>query len=188
MSDALTVYFLVLYGLGIGGFSRSIVQARREAASLDQRLGPPPVPALAAWLMPPLVILLRIGGIAAGWPLARGLGVALSLYSLVMIPWTVRTMGRHLVPGRALHQDHALLTTGPFRWLRHPLYSGTLALWLAAAIGNLNWLLLALWPLLLAAVLRELPHEERMLRERFGPAYEEYERRTGRFVPGIRAL
>jgi protein-S-isoprenylcysteine O-methyltransferase len=188
MSDALTVYFLVLYGLGIGGFARTVVQARRQAARLDQPLGPPPVPAMAAWLVPPLVLLLRIGEIPAGWPLVRGLGVALSLYSLVMIPWTVRTMGRNLVPGRALHEDHALLTTGPFRWLRHPLYSGTLALWLAAAIGNLNWLLLVLWPLLLAGVLREVPAEERMLRERFGPAYEEYERRTGRFVPGIRAL
>ena len=114
------------------------------------------------------------------------LGVGLSLYYIILLSWTVRTLGRFLVPGLAVYSDHELVTSGPFRWVRHPLYSSALALWLGAALGTLNWLLLALWPLLLAAVLSDLPREEGMLRDKFGTAYDAYAARTGRLIPRIR--
>ena len=63
-------------------------------------------------------------------PILRVLGVGLSLYSQIMVLWTVRTLGRLLIPGLAVFHDHVLVTSGPFRWVRHPLYSGALALWL----------------------------------------------------------
>ncbi len=65
---------------------------------------------------------------------------------------------------------------------------GALALWLGAALGTLNWLLLVLWPLFALAIIRELPAEERMLRAKFGPAYEAYEARTGRLLPRLWGL
>jgi protein-S-isoprenylcysteine O-methyltransferase Ste14 len=43
----------------------------------------------------------------------------------------------------------------------------------------------ALWPLFVAAIVSELPKEERMLRAKFGAAYEAYEAQTGRLLPRI---
>ena len=104
-----------------------------------------------------------------------------------MAQWSVRALGRLLVPGVGVFQDHALVTSGPYRWVRHPLYSSAFALWLGAALGTLNWLLLLLWPLVAAGVVRHLPAEEEMLRAKFGTAYDEYAARTGQLIPGLGA-
>lgn len=82
--------------------------------------------------------------------------------------------------------DHTLVTAGPYHFVRHPIYSAVLALWLGAALGTLNWLLLALWPLMVGAVLGQARTEEEVLRAKFGEAYDGYAGRTGRLVPGFR--
>jgi protein-S-isoprenylcysteine O-methyltransferase len=76
----------------------------------------------------------------------RALGVLLTLYAAVMLLWASTTLGRFLVPQAVVVEDHDLVTHGPYRFLRHPAYSGDLALWLGAALGTVNVLLLALWP------------------------------------------
>ena len=186
MDRALRLWFLALYAFGIVGFLSNVLRIRRDRPAFEQQIGPlPEVGALVAWFVPPLILLSGIGMMAIEQPILRVLGVGLSLYSQVMVAWTVRTLGRLLIPGLAVFRDHVLVTSGPFRWIRHPLYSGALALWLGAALGTLNWLLLALWPLFVAAVVSELPKEERMLRAKFGAPYEAYEAQTGRFLPRL---
>jgi len=187
MKQALWIWFLVLYVLGNAGFLGSILRFRRERARVEKQSGSfPPLLAVVAWLVPPLLLLSHAGELPRDWPLLRALGFALSLYALFIIQWSVRTLGPLLVPGRAVYQDHALVTSGPYRWVRHPVYSGAFALWLGAALGTLNWILLLLWPLAVAAIVKDLPAEEAMLREKFGAAYDAYAERTGRLVPGIR--
>jgi protein-S-isoprenylcysteine O-methyltransferase len=186
MDRALRLWFLVLYAFGIVGFLGNVWRIRRGRPAFEKQIGPlPEMGALVAWFLPPVILLWGIGRLAIDQPVLRVLGVALSLYSQIIVLWTVRTLGRHLIPGLAVFPDHVLVTSGPFRWVRHPLYSGALALWLGAALGTLNWLLLALWPLFVAAIIGELPKEERMLRDKFGTAYEAYESRTGRLVPKL---
>jgi protein-S-isoprenylcysteine O-methyltransferase Ste14 len=187
IEQTLWVWFLLNYALGMAGFLRNVVRVGRYRAVFEVQIGHlPPVDALIAWLLPPLILLSRAGAISAERPIIRAIGIGLSLYAIVMVTWTARTLGRFLVPGLAVFRDHVLVTSGPFRLVRHPLYSGALALWLGAALGTLNWLLLALWPLLVAAVFRELPAEEGMLRTKFGATYNAYAARTGRFIPKVR--
>jgi protein-S-isoprenylcysteine O-methyltransferase len=186
MDRVLRFWFLALYGFGIIGFLSNVWRIRRGRPAFEQQIGPlPEVGAFVAWFVPPLIILSGVGQMAMEQPILRALGVGLSLYSQIMVLWTVRTLGRFLIPGLAVFRDHVLVTSGPFRWLRHPLYSGALALWLGAALGTLNWLLLALWPLLVAAIIKELPVEEAMLRAKFGAAYDAYAAQTGRLVPSL---
>jgi protein-S-isoprenylcysteine O-methyltransferase Ste14 len=187
MDRALWWWFLALYAQGIIGFLGNVLRIRRERPAFEQQIGPlPEVGAFVAWFVPPLILLSGIGKMAIDQPILRALGVGLSLYALIVVAWTIRTLGRLLIPGLAVFRDHVLVTSGPFRWLRHPLYSGGLALWLGAALGTLNWLLLALWPLFVAAILRELPTEEGMLRAKFGAAFEAYAAQTGRLLPRLR--
>jgi protein-S-isoprenylcysteine O-methyltransferase Ste14 len=62
--------------------------------------------------------------------------------------------------------------------------SAAIILWLSARLGTLNWLLLALWPTFVAIVIFiPVREEEKLLKEKFGEAYEEYAQQTGRLVP-----
>ncbi|MFW6078503.1 MAG: methyltransferase family protein [Gemmatimonadota bacterium] len=97
----------------------------------------------------------------------------------------MHALGRFGVPGVAVLRDHGLVTSGPFRLVRHPGYSAVLALWLGAGLGTLNGLLLALWPALVAVMYRVVREEEQLLRQKFGPSYEAYAEQTGRFLPKI---
>lgn len=187
MKQALWWWFLLLYVLGIGGLTRSVLQFRRERSRIEKQAGSfPPKLALVAWLVPPLILISHVGELSKEWPAVRALGLILSLYALFMAQGAVRALGRLLVPGRGIYQDHSLVTSGPYRWVRHPLYSAAFALWLGAALATLNWLLLVLWPLVVMAVLREMREEEEMLRAKFGAAYEAYAARTGRVIPAFR--
>jgi protein-S-isoprenylcysteine O-methyltransferase len=96
-----------------------------------------------------------------------------------------RVLGRFLVPQAVVFADHALVTSGPFRFVRHPSFSGALALWLSTALGTLNWLLLVLWFLLVVGKTIQAQAEEELLHTKFGSAYEAYTRQTGRFFPKI---
>jgi protein-S-isoprenylcysteine O-methyltransferase Ste14 len=96
----------------------------------------------------------------------------------------VLTLGRHydLVP--EVHEDHELVRTGPYRIVRHPVYTG-LGLHFAGmclATGNIVLILGTLLVTYPAFYLRALS-EERLLRERFGAAYDDYARRVGMLVP-----
>lgn len=103
-----------------------------------------------------------------------------------MMPWVLVTMGRFLMPGIAVYRDHRLVTTGPYRFLRHPLYSAVIALWLGAALGTMNWLLMVLWPIFLSTViLMPMRQEEELVRQKFGAEYAAYAERTARLVPGV---
>jgi protein-S-isoprenylcysteine O-methyltransferase Ste14 len=102
-----------------------------------------------------------------------------------MMLWAAATLGRQLVPQAVVFADHALATTGPYALVRHPAYSGDLALWLGAALATLNVALLVLWPAYLLGARAEAGVEEQLLEARFGSAYADYARRTGRFVPRL---
>ena len=137
------------------------------------------------FLVPPAVMLLRAGEVAGAWTAVRVAGVASGLYAAAILPWSAATLGRFLVPQAVVAPDHELVTSGPCRFVRHPAYSGDLALWLGAALATVNVVLLALWPLYALGVLVETRVEESLLDARFGAAYRAYQRRVGRLAPRL---
>jgi protein-S-isoprenylcysteine O-methyltransferase Ste14 len=190
LGDALRVFFLGFYGSviivtlvrvlptigGLGSVERSATGARRYLPVVLIPFG---------FLVPPGVLLFRVGEIDATWTAVRALGLALGLYAAVVLPWAAATLGRFLVPRAVVFPDHTLVVRGPFRLVRHPAYSGDLALRLGAALGTLNGLLLVLWPLYLAGLSAEASAEEELLEAKFGQAYREYTARVGRFAPRV---
>jgi protein-S-isoprenylcysteine O-methyltransferase Ste14 len=184
MNDVLRFAFVVTYLLGLVYYAMLIVRFHARRPVVEQRVGPlPPPPALISWLVPPIILLSGWGDLAATWMPVRVLGLALGLYAVVLMPWAVSVLGSSYAPGPALLRDQALVVSGPFRRVRHPIYSSVVALWLGAALSTLNWLLLLLWPLITAGVLRQARVEERMLREKFGAHYDSYAVTTGRLLP-----
>jgi protein-S-isoprenylcysteine O-methyltransferase Ste14 len=128
-------------------------------------------PAWMAWSAVPLPAWLR-------W-----LGVGLGAAGGLLITWTFHTLGRNITDTVVTRKEHTLVTTGPYRWVRHPFYVALALLLLADSLMTANGFLLATGALVLLLLLRRTRIEEAKLIERFGSAYQAYMRRTGRFWP-----
>lgn len=115
-----------------------------------------------------------------------GLGVASMVIGLWLFWRAHADLGRNWSLGLELRTDHRLVTTGVYRWMRHPMYTAILLLCLAQALVLPNAIAgpayLAAFTLLCAI---RIPREERMMTDRFAGDYERYSQRTPRLVPGI---
>ena len=190
MINGLHIWFLVLYAIGIITLLIKFIPTRDRAKSAERRIEDsrrllPMIFLPIDWFVPPLIMLSGIGQLSAAWLPIRLLGLALSLYAFIILTWVPRVLGRFLVPQAAVFPDHVLITAGPFKFIRHPSFSGALALWLGTALGTLNWLLLALWFLLVVGKTIQAHTEEELLRAKFGSVYDAYIRQTGRFIPKL---
>ena len=184
MLQAFQSFFVFAYFLGFAFFVFLILRFRARRPDVEQRTGRLPAPpALISWLVPPLILLVRIGDISSIWLPVRVVGIGFGLYALVLLPWAAAALGASYAPGPALLRGQALVTTGPYQWIRHPIYSAVVTLWLGAALGTLNWLLLLLWPGMLVGVRKQAQTEEKLLRGHFGDRYDEYAATTGSLFP-----
>lgn len=88
-----------------------------------------------------------------------------------------------------LTQGHHLVTTGPYAFIRHPLYAAMFGWAVSLVLLTANWIFLAMAVLSIAGTIRRVPYEEQMMIEAFGDEYKTYMQRTGRFIPrlGIRS-
>ncbi|MDH3222239.1 MAG: isoprenylcysteine carboxylmethyltransferase family protein [Gemmatimonadota bacterium] len=117
---------------------------------------------------------------------ARWLGVVIVLLLFPLVAAAQRALGRNVSPTVITHEDHELVTSGPYRWVRNPLYSAGALLLVGLGLIAASWFLLTVAVLALVAMRHRLMSEEAELEARFGQAYRDYAARTGRFVPRIR--
>lgn len=85
-----------------------------------------------------------------------------------------------------LHDDHKLVTSGPYKWVRHPMYAITNVLVCLAFLITANWIvfLVSLATYTGTTVWRvTLGPEEKQLLEKFGDEYREYQQHTGAMLP-----
>jgi protein-S-isoprenylcysteine O-methyltransferase Ste14 len=96
---------------------------------------------------------------------------------------TLINLGRNLTDTVMTRANATLVTSGPYRWVRHPFYLSFALLMLAAMLLSANWFIgLSALVVLLMLVLRT-PKEEQKLVEKFGEDYRAYVTMTGRFFP-----
>ena len=115
---------------------------------------------------------------------SRWIGVVVGLGVAPLNVWMLRSLGKNISETVLTKESHELVTTGPYRWLRHPLYSFGLLMLGALSLVAANWLMAALT--LAAGVFFSLviiPREEAELVKKFGSRYENYRRGTGRLFP-----
>jgi protein-S-isoprenylcysteine O-methyltransferase len=117
-----------------------------------------------------------IAGVSLG---LLGLGVAVRW-------WAVLTLGRFFTVDVAIHEGHRVITHGPYRFVRHPSYTGLILAFagVGVALGNAaSFTVLLLF--VVGALVRRMHVEEAALRRGLGPAYDAYCRTTKRLVPGV---
>jgi protein-S-isoprenylcysteine O-methyltransferase Ste14 len=110
------------------------------------------------------------------------LGVILVAAGLGFSFWARQHLGRNWSGTVEVKQDHQLICTGPYQFVRHPIYTGILIAFLGTAIviGQWHGVLAAL--IAFGSFWRKLALEERFMRETFGSAYEEYRARTAALI------
>jgi protein-S-isoprenylcysteine O-methyltransferase Ste14 len=113
-------------------------------------------------------------------------GLALILAAVALRIWA-RTHIRGLYSGHVEVQvDHSLVQSGPYRFVRHPGYTGFLLMTLGVAIGYSSLIGLAAVPVfLLPGLAYRMTVEERLLSEQFGEDYRTYISKSKKLIPGI---
>jgi protein-S-isoprenylcysteine O-methyltransferase Ste14 len=112
-------------------------------------------------------------------------GVALLAVGLAVSVWARVVLGRNWSARVTLKQDHELVETGPYRWIRHPIYTGILLAFAGSALARAEWRGLLALLIATAALARKIRIEERWLTELFGARYQDYSRRSWALFPGL---
>jgi protein-S-isoprenylcysteine O-methyltransferase Ste14 len=125
-----------------------------------------------------------VGWLAAGFgAIAAVAGVGVSIWA---IQSTVR-LGVILDGGHFVKQEHPLVTTGAYAFVRNPMYLGILLLWLGITVAYQHpILLLVAVGYVVPVFLLYIRSEDRMLAAEFGPPYEAYRQRVGSLLPRLR--
>ena len=128
------------------------------------------------------------------WPVAAfqhphlfaALGVIIFVVGLILRWYSIIQLGRFFTVNVAIAEDHQLIDSGPYCWVRHPSYTGALLAFLGFGLSLGNWLafLVIMVPIFLAFAYR-MNVEERALMGALGDRYASYARRTKRLVPFI---
>lgn len=182
----------------VAGLAISIVyraRADREGGALPET---PPgdqpsvafriVASLLIWgtLAATLAIPGRLGFLVLPLPSGlRWLGLGVGAAAVLLVLWVMRSIGSNVSPSSATREGATLVTHGPYRFVRHPLYTvGVLMLLgLGLAAQSLGLLIvvasIALW------LPSRVGHEERHLIAAHGDAYRDYIQTTGRFLPRL---
>jgi protein-S-isoprenylcysteine O-methyltransferase len=147
-----------------------------------------------------LAWFLIVGGCILGFLIARWLTFlswpssptavifadAVLVFGIALRVWSISHLGRFFTVQVSVHTDHEIVDTGPYRYIRHPSYTGSLLAFTGIGLLTFNFagFLIIVSCVFLAYVIR-IRVEEKVLHAHFGEAYAEYARRTKRLIPGV---
>jgi protein-S-isoprenylcysteine O-methyltransferase Ste14 len=116
----------------------------------------------------------------------RWFGAALSLLAIPLLFWMFQSLGKNITHTIAIREEHSLVQRGPYRWIRHPLYTFGAMFASGLLIMTANWFIAILMFAGSFFLALRTPVEEKKLLETFGQEYQEYMQETGRFLPRMR--
>jgi len=114
----------------------------------------------------------------------RWIGAGLGCIGALSTLWVHCFLGENFSPYLHISEEHQLVTTGPYRFARHPMYASLYLLLIGISLLMANWFVfLSQVGVLTVLLIYRLPREEALILEVFGDEYQEYSERVGRFCP-----
>jgi protein-S-isoprenylcysteine O-methyltransferase Ste14 len=154
------------------------------------------------WFMILTAVVTAIGGIglvlyllAPPWwtwtrlPLGewtQWLGIVIGIVPLFYLVWVHRHLDTQWSIALELQEDHKLVTSGPYRRVRHPMYLGIFVYTIGLILISSDLLVLVFFAFSISANYWRIPREEQMMIDEFGDEYREYMKRSGRLLPRFR--
>ena len=132
------------------------------------------VPNWMAWSALPLPAWLR-------W-----LGVAIAMTGFALLQWSQQSLGKNWSDSPLLLKGQEMIASGPYRWIRHPIYAAFLLILGSPLLISANWFVGGMWIGMTGLdVASRVRAEEAMMVGQFGEQYHAYMQRTGRFLPRL---
>jgi len=185
---------VLISGIGISGYHRR--KARQSGETIRRSaespgliagrlaLGLPLLLAFVLYLIDPRWMMWSRVELPVAW---RWAGAVIGLATVGLIYAVVSSLGSNISETVLTKQAHELVTRGPYRRVRHPLYSSGILLIVAGGLLMANGVVLGLAVLVALAIVRVvIPREEAQLIAKFGDRYVDYQAGTGRLLPRLR--
>jgi protein-S-isoprenylcysteine O-methyltransferase Ste14 len=110
-------------------------------------------------------------------------GVTVTVVGIAFAIWARWHLGENWSATVTLKEGHELISSGPYRYIRHPIYSGMLVAFVGTALALGEYRALISVGIVLVAFYTKAKKEERFLTQEFGEKFREHSRRTGMFLP-----
>jgi protein-S-isoprenylcysteine O-methyltransferase Ste14 len=141
-------------------------------------------------IVPVVIYIFAPQGMAwAALPLPTGwrwFGVGLGLIDFFLLLWVHQTLDKNFALPAVVKEHQTLVTIGPYRWVRHPMYTVLFLITIVYFLISANWFIGATWIVwIVGTVAGMVQDEEAALIAKFGNEYQSYMLRTGRFLPRI---
>jgi len=116
----------------------------------------------------------------------RWAGVGIALAGFALLQWAQVTLANSWSDTPRMMKEQTLITSGPYRMIRHPIYTAFILILGSTLFISSNWLIGLCWiGMTLLEVISRIEFEESLMIEFFGDQYREYMTRTGRLLPKI---
>jgi protein-S-isoprenylcysteine O-methyltransferase Ste14 len=116
----------------------------------------------------------------------RWVGVGIALLGFALLQWAQHTLGKSWSDTPRMIKEQSLITGGPYRFIRHPIYTAFLLILGSTLFISANWLIGLAWIGMTALeIASRIGFEESLMLEYFGDQYREYMQKTGRLLPKI---
>lgn len=114
------------------------------------------------------------------------LGTALLVVSTLFTLWARWELGKMWASIAAVKEDHKLVTDGPYRMTRHPIYSGVLGMMLGSTFSTGEGSIFLGFIVVLLVFLNRIRIEEQLMTRTFGDQYVQYKKRVPQLIPGLK--
>jgi protein-S-isoprenylcysteine O-methyltransferase Ste14 len=110
--------------------------------------------------------------------------IVLQVIAIALLVWARITFGRRSFHAAANPTEGGLVTSGPYRYIRHPIYTAACLFCWASIITHLSLITAAFGLMVFLGSITRMLAEERLVQERY-PQYLEYSKKTKRMLPGV---
>lgn len=116
----------------------------------------------------------------------RWTGVGIALLGFFLLQWSQNTLGRNWSDTPRMMKEQVLITSGPYQYIRHPIYTAFLLILGSTFLISANWMIGVAWiGMVILEIASRIEFEESLMIEYFGDQYREYMKKTGRLLPKV---
>ena len=188
----LSIFLIMLVTFTISGYFRRKADLKDEKTSFDEE-NPTllKIRNIGALLMYGSILVFLVYPRLIAWSqigLAINIRWAAVVVQLLLVPafyWQFSSLANNITPTVTIRSEHELVTSGPYKYIRHPLYTFGFLMILSVAVASASLLIFGLVFITWIPLALRTPLEEQKLVDAFGDEYQEYMSRTGRYLPRL---
>ena len=112
--------------------------------------------------------------------------MGIAILGFVVLQWAQTTLGKNWSDTPRMLKEQTLITSGPYHFVRHPIYTAFLLILGSTFLISANWMIGLAWiGMVVLEIASRIQFEESLMIEYFGDQYREYMKKTGRLFPRI---